>query len=357
LVIVLSGCATPHVDLVWSNGKRPPNAYETFYTAAAADFGDAEMCPKIYRYAIEESCGPDFACTDWRVSYERSGCFFYAALQARNAEYCDSVASITVLPSNQSEISRSACLQAIRKGQQYQNQPIPDYYELGDMMREMGYTQEVVDSLSYHRNGFNNPVHRFYATVRQNKDFKSKVEALPAYTEPLSGKKLRPANEDELLMELVAIDDGIYKLCGKISPNAYYQYPGPSGSFQRYSLRDACFYDAASKANSSRLCEAMAPAGALPITNKWINRQGCESWIRIQKLRHLKPSRGDVLPYFPTMLGFVRALQKLGYANPYLRDARAPDWMSFYQAIQFSTDLQEREQFLKRAQALPNFTK
>jgi hypothetical protein len=352
----LFGCATPHVDLIWPGGNRPPNDHEMFYTAVAASFGDAKMCPLIYPRAIEESCGPDMACTDWRVAYEKSACFFYAGLKSRTVNYCDSVESITVLPSNKSEITSVACKQVIKQGGQYGYWPGPNPYSVGMMLSEMGYREEGLDSLAYSGGG-NNDVHRFYDKVRENEGFKAKVEDLPDYSEPLSEQKVRPANNDELLMEAVAYDDGLYALCGKISPNAYYHpaYPGSSG---RLPLRDECFDLASKKTGSSKLCEAMAPAGALSITPKYTNRQGCESWIQIQNSRHINMGGDeDGVVFFPTRGDFVAALQKVGYANPYLSDGASPNWMAFYQAMEFGAYPEERDRFLKRAEGLPKFTK
>jgi hypothetical protein len=309
-LFVLAGCATPHLNLIPA-GNRPPNLHETFYTAVAADFGDANLCPKIYRLAVDESCGPDFACTHWRVAYERSKCFFYAALKSRNSVDCNSVKSITVLPSNKSEISKSECLKVIRDRQQFQYQPIPNPIALSKILPELGYQQRELDSIQY-RDPMNSPVHDFYDTVRHNKDFRSKVEDFPDYSEPMSEEKVRPANQYEYLMEMVAFDDRLYNLCGKISPNAYYRFPGTTGLRGRLSLRDECFYYVAEKAVSSRFCEEMAPDAALTITGKG-HRKTCEKWIAIEKLRHLEPRPDEDGPvFFPATPDFAEALVSMG---------------------------------------------
>lgn len=356
VLLNLSGCATPHIDLILG-GKRPPNAHERFYTAVAADFGDAAMCPKISERSLNESCGPDMACSDWSVSYERSECYFYGALKSGNPRYCDSVESISVLPSNKSNISRSECVQAIHRTlyhQSYSYQPMPDYYELGSMMSEMGYHVTDIYALEYSINRYNNPVHRFYQKVRGTADFKRKVEGLPSYAESFSEEKLRPANGDELLMQMAAFEYDQPELCAKISPDAY-NYPS-----RRTSLRDICFYYLAEKAKSSSFCYRVSLLGASSITQKGWDRQSCENMIRVEKLRNLNMGGPDAAVNFRTMDAFVAELQKMGYAYPFLPEPSTPDseWSDFYQTLEFYyAGTQAKAEFLKRAEALPAFSK
>lgn len=363
-LIALPGCATPHVDLTWPGGKRPPNSRELFYTAVAADFGDIAMCPKIYSRAINESCGPDMACSDWSVSYETSECYFYGALKSGNLRYCDSVESISVLPSNKSNISRSECVQAIHRAlnhQYYSYQPMPDYYELGSMMEGMGYHITDIYALEYSFSRYNNPVHRFYQKVRGTNDFKRNVEALPSYAEPFSEEKLRPANGDELLMQMAALEYGQPALCARISPDSYYyplsrdiRVPGAKSS-----LRDICFYSSAEKVKSLSLCQEVSLLGRSSITKKGWDRQSCDNMIRIEKLRNLNMDGPDAVVNFTTMGAFVAELQKMGYVYPFLPEPGTPnsEWSDFYRMLEFDAGGQTRAEFLKRAEALPTFTK
>ena len=331
----VSGCASPHVDFIL--GKRAPNTHERFYTAVAADFGDTAMCPKIYERAVNESCGPDMACSQWSVSYERSECYFYAALKRHNLDYCNSVESIAVLPSNHSNISKSECLTTIQGGLRYQYQPIPGYYELSGMMSEMGYRMTDVYSMEYSRSRFNNPVHRFYQKVRDEESFKTKLLALPSYEEPISSEKLRPANGDEFLFQIVAFEEDKPQLCSKISPNAYYYLPGSYVRSQesRFSLRDRCFYEIAEKDKSSELCKDVSMAGASPMAKKGWDQQSCENMIRIEKLRNLDMDSPDANVNFPDMNAFVEEFQTNGYSSPFLLEHSTPDWewSEFYQFL------------------------
>ena len=351
-LVVLTGCSTPHVNLNAPFGSRPPNDHEEFYTAVAADFHDSKMCEKISDRALDEQ-GPDMGNLDWRVSGQRSACYFYVALTSNDEDFCRLVRGIVTLPSNHSGISKSECEEIIRNGQHSQYQPTADYYTLPGFMREMGYRDEERYE-SQIGGPVNNPVYGFYAKVRNNDDFKAKIRALPSYAEAYSPGNLRPANGDEMLTQMVAVDDQLPALCEKVSPNSYAETQ-PNGTAYKIAVRNSCFSAIALNTHVPALCANINPAENNMTGISYINRKNCEAgigfFIRYNDTRtHYGPQ------YFAKYSEFVHTLQKLGYEKPYLVDEKAPDWSAFYMQLVFNTrDVEKQQEFLKRAEALPSF--
>jgi hypothetical protein len=349
----LSACS-PHVDLLPPGEKRPPNARELFYTAVAFDFHDPGMCRKIADAAIDEN-GPDLGSRYWRVTYQKSACFFYLAQATHNAAYCRSVREITVLPSNHSSITRAACFSGARSRRSPSFLPPPPYFSLGRILQQMGYRTEDIYAAQYDRNKWLNPVFRFYQSIRATPAFKSKIEALPSYAEPPSPASVRPANPDEMLFQMVAIDGKLPALCAKISPNAFYILSG-AATGRRDSLRDNCYFSVAADTNSLPLCNRLTPEAASPLTRSWIHRQGCILEVKLQ----LSPNFHEHVTYgpvdFSTMAAFVAALRKLGYENPFLTKPHSFGWSDFYRYLVYEAPPAIKQKFLARAESLPSFT-
>ena len=116
LLLPLGGCS-PHVNLNAPLDWRQPNDHEHFYTAIAADFGEPGLCEKIAGRAVDES-NPGMR--GWVVNYQRSMCYYYAALKARKEAWCEPIKSVITIPWNKSHVSKSKCRQVIRdKGEGY----------------------------------------------------------------------------------------------------------------------------------------------------------------------------------------------------------------------------------------------
>lgn len=344
-LVVLTGCSTPHVNLNAPFGSRPPNDHEEFYTAVAADFHDSKMCEKISNSALDES-GPNMGSLDWRVSGQRSTCYFYLALATKDEDFCKLVRRIVTLPSNHSEISQSECEESIRRKGQSQYQPTA-FQTLPELMHEMGYRDEdryesEIGSV------VNNPVYGFYANLRNNDEFKARIWTLPSYAEAYSPSNLRPANDNEMLTQLVAVEDQIPALCEKVSPNGY-------ANRTRAAVRNNCFSAIAMNTHVPALCANIIPAENNMTGMLYIDRKGCE--VEIGFLIRDNDTRTNYGPeYFAKISDFAHALQKLGYERPYLVNEKAPDWSEFYLHLVFDTsDVQNRQEFLERAEALPSF--
>jgi hypothetical protein len=158
---------------------------------------------------------------DWRVNGQRSAYYFYLAIAAKDGDFCKLVKGILTVPSNQSGISKSECLEIIRKNEQFGYQPAGDFYALPEFMKELGYREEDLYEGQYLASSVSNPVYTFYASIKNSGNFQTKVHDLPSYAEPYSPGNLRPANEDEMITQMVAVEDKIPALCKKLSPNSH----------------------------------------------------------------------------------------------------------------------------------------
>lgn len=352
-LLVIAGCA-PHVDVMWPAGKWDPNAYEKFYIDVAGDFGDARPCEKISNKAIEESPSGDMG-SKWEATYAKSMCYFDAAMTAHNPTYCDSVKSITVIPSNESIISKSTCLEVVAgRVQLDRNQPLPgDYVFLEKLMKDMGFRPPEIVNLQYALDPNDGFLHEFYDEIKNRPAFRKKVEGLPDYAKANPKGVPRPANNDEILMQMVALDDHIPALCRKISPEAYGQYPFPEEPTPRFSLRDECFFYSAEYATSVALCKEI-PRDIAPSTpGNVLTREACEKKVETYKLRHWRVAQKGV-PLFSTGLDFAAALESLGYRPPFLSKLTPLQWLRAYTEFEVAQP-DEREKFLDKVEGLPSF--
>jgi hypothetical protein len=348
MILTSSGCATPHVNFV-PPGTRPPNDNELFYTTVASAFSDPKMCEKISRKAINESCGPDIACTQWTVEYQKSICYLVLASKTKRAEFCNSVERVTVIPSNHSSISQSSCLASIQPGNSYGFVPFVDEHTVADMMSQMGYRGEDLLAVQYSDNPINNPLREFFDTIKGTPSFRSKIEGLPDQDERPANEALRAPTHEELLAQMLAIDEDLPRLCHKVSPNAHSEYLGSRGVADIF-LRNDCFYALAYNDISLQLCANISIKGPF-------NRQSCEESVRM-KMAHEAQSRAVYGPQsFSTAAEFVKALRSFGY-DPPLQSTKHPfGWEDFYQHLEFHPQEGEKQEFLRRAEALPSFSK
>ena len=322
-----------------------------FYTAVAANFGDARMCEKISSRAIDQA-GPTMEDDHIRVSFQRSECYFFTVFTTDDGHLCDSVKGLTTIPSNESEFSERGCREALMKGGYFSIQPIVDSYEIASLMKEMGYSDKDFYETDDAANPSNNPVCGFYLTVRDTDSFKGKIRALPSYDEPYSADRARPLNDDELLIQMVASDDALPEYCSKLSPNSYAEgqsklVPG---------LRSGCFFYLAKNMRQSALCAKIGEYAS----SSYVSRQRCEEQLQ-DSLR-----RGERAPprtrerfgptVFPTAARLARAMRKLGYSEPFVTRPGGADWNGFYGYLRFHASAEQKQEFLHRAETLPSFS-
>jgi hypothetical protein len=60
--------------------------------------------------------------------------------------------------------------------------------------------------------------------------------------------------------------------------------------------------------------------------------------------------------YFPEMNMFVRILEKLGYEKPFTIDQYTPKWVDLFRYLTSRATAEEKQEFIKRAEALPSFS-
>lgn len=175
---------------------RPSNYHEAFYTQIAGSFGDSNMCEKISPRAIHEVL-PSFD-IKYRVSFQRSECYFDAALRRKDKTLCDLVKRVVTLPLNSSDVSASECQRLLKNSGSSNSgnarfSPTPFFDPSANIMHEMGYLDEdYFDAVRTRRvaPGFKPGVAdwgQFYgylmygASPDQQKDFLRRAESLPSY--------------------------------------------------------------------------------------------------------------------------------------------------------------------------------
>jgi hypothetical protein len=185
LAIFLGGCAPPHLNLNAPVHSRPPNQYELFFTAVAADFGDSRICEKISKRALEEEIRVN---TGWTVTLQRSVCNFHAAVKTEDTRLCDSVKRVITIPHNEADISPSACRKLLRRTPPNDNfKPWVDIHFLGGFMEEMGYREDTAKILLINSERFDWGDFYVYlmlwAPLEQKQEFLQRVKALPSFTD------------------------------------------------------------------------------------------------------------------------------------------------------------------------------
>jgi hypothetical protein len=171
---------------------RPRNYHEWFYTQIAGYFGDATMCAKISNRAVDEEL-PSME-TKWRVSFQRSECYFDAALKTKNEELCNLVKAVVTIPPNASVVSQSTCRKWLTESGSASFDPTPFFDPSAEIMHEMGYQ----DKDYYEARKENHPVSHsnqddpvdwgaFYQDIRfgssseRQRDFLRRAEGLPSF--------------------------------------------------------------------------------------------------------------------------------------------------------------------------------
>ena len=351
LLLPLGGCS-PHVNLNTPSNWRRPNAHELFYTAIAADFGEPGLCEKIASRAVDER-NPGMR--GWDVSFQRSTCYFYAAVKAHNEAWCEPIRSVITIPSNKSLVSKSECQRVIRDKGDYGYSPDPFSY-LDGMMKEMGYTDEERYDGQYWLNPVNNAVYRFYASVRETAAFRARVRDLPTYDEAFAPDRLRRATDEEVLTQLLAIDDSSAELCQKVSPNSFAQpwFGMDPSSSAKTALRNACLTSVAAKTGHAALCAKIISIKASGIYS--MSAEDCRISVAIQARQG---GRWESSVTFSTMAPFVRVLRKLGYSKPFLDSPpNEMDWNGYYiHYLSRRADAEVKRRFVERVAALPSFSK
>jgi hypothetical protein len=342
----------PHLELN-APLSRSVKTMDYFFTAAAVNFSEPSLCNKISWFTVD-SPGPNFGSSEYDVYSQRSKCYFYTALGTKNATVCDSVRRIITLPSNHSEISRSECLARLQGKPYFNEASFPDVHTLPDLMRTMGYSEEDKRAAQDAAHPLDGPLAKFYEQISKTDAFKDRVRKLHDYNEGYAPDKLRLANHDEILLDIVASDDLVPELCEKISPNSFKEVHHGSVLY-RLPVRNDCFFAAAEETLRSDLCSKIVPLDFGPMTLTRLTRERCEYEITQSVRTGLSYRTDHYIHYFDSNDDVVHALQGLGYEKPFLIDEHQFDWGDFYMYLEFDAPSGERQRFVNRVKTLHNY--
>jgi hypothetical protein len=165
----------------------------------------------------------------------------------------------------------------------------------------------------------------------------------------------RSPNQYEFFFTAVAANFGDSYICEKISKRALDENGPDSGTTEwRVILqRSACYFDAAMKTRDARLCDSVHQIIILPHNDAGISRSECRKLL----LRNPQYVAFGPLPDVHLLDGFV---EEMGYreaeAKPFLINADHFGWSNFYDYLMFHAPLEQKQEFLRRAEALPSFT-
>jgi hypothetical protein len=119
-------------------------------------------------------------------------------------------------------------------------------------------------------------------------------------------------------------------------------------------LRNACVFAVSQNNHQGALCAKILRFEANAIGAFSTTEEACDMQLKIQEKdenwRHYYPPL-----YFQTMAPFLHVLQSLGYPTPFLSNDKAVDWSEFYRFLWFEAPLDQQQEFLRRAEALPSF--
>jgi len=229
----------------------------------------------------------------------------------------------------------------------------PDVYTIGDRMTAMGYTEEDKRAAQDALHPWDGPLARFYNETSKTDTFKDKVRKLHDYNEGYAPDKLRPANHDEIFLDIVAYDDLMPELCEKISPNSFKEVAVPYNGRVSYklSVRNNCFFAAAQKTLRTDFCSKVERLDFGPSTLTSLTRGKCEYQIT----QSVRTGRSYGYIYFiDSTDDVVHALRGLGYDKPFLADAKEFSWADFYMYLEFDAPSGERQRFVDRVKTLRN---
>ena len=327
-----------------SKSLRSPTQKEKYYGMVATDFNVPEYCYQISPHALYGTAG--FSPAGHQISLFRSECFYAVATGLKDPNLCKEVKPISTDVLDGSKVSEESCREGINKGNHnYANFDLIGE-ELTSLLNQMGYTEKVLYEDKYYENASFTPIYDFYQRIKDNPDFLKKISNLPNYAEQFDNNKIRTANTDEAIIEIVAIDNSQPMLCEKISPNAIYQSKVLN---QTHPVRDNCLVSIAFNTQNVALCSKLSKD---PTNNQYQYYDGtkaCEDNIAaIKKNGNQGLSYGPIMPNLDDL---ESALNKLGYSSGDIwagKTSSPTDPEGFYYKIKSSQDPAIKQEFLKR---------
>ena len=187
-----------------------------------------------------------------------------------------------------------------------------------------------------------------YERLRKERKFLDRVEAAHTYDELRTRANIRPAYALEYLYQMVAVDNNIPRLCGKISPNAAFR----DFTATPTSLRSRCYSTLAFNQCDAGLCAQLPRLDTFALTRQEDSREACEAAVAACR----QPGGGDS---WPVPKGSIfrdadcrNAIRELGYRDSYVPVLTSDDYWDYVRALQAPENRAERAEFVGQVLAL-----
>jgi hypothetical protein len=167
----------------------------------------------------------------------------------------------------------------------------------------------------------------------------------------------RQPNPHEEFYTAVAANFGDSKLCEKISKRALDEDAPTLSSTEWKAIlqKSECYFYVAMSTKSTKLCDSVSQIVTLPSNRSDMSEAHCRELLRKNQHYIDEPS-----PDYSWLADFMK---EMGYreedvyaAMPALIGDKEDIWPAFYIYLQFRAQPNQKQEFIKRAEALPSFT-
>lgn len=325
-----------------------PTDRDRFIYGVALEFKQPGLCQKIARYALGGAGG--FDPLGYQIRYLQSQCYLYLADTLHDASLCDKVRPLRKGFMDGSKFNSQYCRANLHPGPTASAPGgVVDTRVIVPMMRKLGYLDQEIRDFRY-GSEVGNAVYDAYSQLRKDGLFAERIKAAPAFDEPITADKIRPANELEYLYQMFAVDTNDSTFCRKISPNAEAEWP----NHNTFRMRLGCNRSIALNTRDIAACEKLPARSNLPPgVSDNESRENCTYFLgRIRPDIDTHIRYGPAFP--PTFSSFQKALQELGY-NVTFPELTSGDYEEFLLRL---TDTRQpivaapRAEFLRRVEAM-----
>jgi hypothetical protein len=167
----------------------------------------------------------------------------------------------------------------------------------------------------------------------------------------------RQPNPHEEFYTAVAANFGDSKMCEKISKRALDEDAPTLSSTEWKAIlqKSECYFYVAMSTKSTKLCDSVSQIVTLPSNRSDMSEAHCRELLRKNQHYIDEPS-----PDYSWLADFMK---EMGYreedvyaAMPALIGDKEDIWPAFYIYLQFRAQPNQKQEFIKRAEALPSFT-
>jgi hypothetical protein len=167
----------------------------------------------------------------------------------------------------------------------------------------------------------------------------------------------RRPNPHEEFYTAVAANFGDSRMCEKISKRALDEDAPTLSSTEWKAIlqKSECYFYVAMSTKSTKLCDSVSQIVTLPSNRSDMSEAHCRELLRKNQHYIDEPS-----PDYSWLADFMK---EMGYreedvyaAMPALIGDKEDIWPAFYIYLQFRAQPNQKQEFIKRAEALPSFT-